>query len=265
MKGLRGKAAIVTGGSVGIGRAIMERLLEEGVSVTFSGISDNGVPTEAELKERGLPVHFVRGDMAEEAFCRELVAAAQRQWGRIDFLVNNAFSFIAKGPDATRDDWLRSLCVGPVGYATMIQLCIEPMKAQGGGAVVNLSSISAHIAQPNRWTYNAAKGAVNQLTRCAALDLAPHNIRVNTASPGWIWTREVDKACEGDRETWGPIWGKYHMLRRLGTVEECAGPVAFLLSDDAAFITATELMIDGGYCGMGPEGLGETSSFAGSD
>ena len=138
------------------------------------------------------------------------------------------------------------------------------MKRQGGGAIVNLSSISAHIAQPNRWTYNAAKGAVNQLTRCMAMDLAPYNIRVNTVSPGWIWTREVDKAAGYDRAKWGPIWGKFHMLRRLGEVEECAAPVAFLLSDEASFITATEIMVDGGYCGMGSEGLGEASSFAGS-
>jgi len=170
MKGLEGKAAIVTGGSVGIGRAIMERLLQEGVSVTFSGISENGYRTESELKDSGLPIQFVRGDMAEESFCRELVAAAGEQWGRIDFLVNNAFSFIAKGADASREDWLRSLNVGPIGYATMIQLCVEPMKQQGGGAVVNLSSISAHIAQPSRWTYNAAKGAVNQLRGCATLN-----------------------------------------------------------------------------------------------
>ena len=130
---------------------------------------------------------------------------------------------------------------------------------------MNLSSISAHIAQPNRWTYNGAKGAVNQLTRCMALDLAPHKIRVNTVSPGWIWTREVDKAAQGDRKKWGPIWGKFHMLRRLGEVEEVAAPVVFLCSDAASFITAAELMVDGGYIGLGSEGLGESSSFAGSD
>ncbi len=98
-----------------------------------------------------------------------------------------------------------------------------------------------------------------------ALDLAKDNIRVNTVSPGWIWTREVDKAAGGDRAKWGPIWGKFHMLRRLGEVEECAAPVAFLLSDEAGFITAAELMVDGGYHGMGSEGLGEASSFAGSN
>lgn len=264
MRGLADKVAIVTGGSTGIGRAIVERLCGEGVSVTFSGISDGGVATERELTQQGHRVQFIRGDMAEEAFCRGLVEQALARWGKLNYLVNNAFSFIAKGVEATRDDWLRSMQVGPIGYATMAQAVIEPLRAQCGGAIVNLSSISAHIAQPDRWTYNAAKGAVNQLTRCMALDLARHNIRVNTVSPGWIWTREVDKAAGGDRAKWGPIWGKFHMLRRLGEVEECAAPVAFLLSDEASFITATEIMVDGGYHGMGSEGLGEASSFAGS-
>ncbi len=190
--------------------------------------------------------------------------AGAARWGKINFLVNNAFSFTAKGLDATREDWLRTFNVGPLAYATMGQLVAEPMKRQGGGSIANISSISAHIAQPNRWTYNAAKGAVNQLTRCMALDLSAAGIRVNTVSPGWIWTREVDKAANYDRAKWGPIWGKFHMLRRLGEVEECAAPVAFLLSDEASFITATEIMVDGGYRGLSSEGLGEASSFAGS-
>jgi NAD(P)-dependent dehydrogenase (short-subunit alcohol dehydrogenase family) len=265
MRGLKGKAAIVTGGANGIGRAIVERLCEEGVSVTFSGISEGGIATERELKAKGWPVQFVRGDMSEEAFCRRLVEESLRSWGKINYLVNNAFSFIAKGIDANREDWLRMMTVGPIGYATMTQCVVPEMRRQGGGSIVNLSSISAHIAQPNRWTYNGAKGAVNQLTRCMALDLSKDNIRVNTVSPGWIWTREVDKAAGGDRAKWGPIWGKFHMLRRLGEVEECAAPVAFLLSDEAAFITAAELLVDGGYIGMGSEGLGEASSFAGSN
>jgi NAD(P)-dependent dehydrogenase (short-subunit alcohol dehydrogenase family) len=149
----------------------------------------------------------------------------------------------------------------------MVQNVAEPMRQAGGGAIVNVSSISGHIAQTGRWTYNASKGAVNQLTRCQALDLAPYNIRVNSVSPGWIWTREVYKAAEmggGGREKWDPIWGKYHMLRRCADPVECAGPILFLLSEDASFITGTDLPVDGGYLGMGPEGIGETAIIAGS-
>lgn len=263
MKGLKGKVAIVTGGVSGIGRACVERLCEEGVSVTFSDISDAGIQTEAELTRKKFPVQFVRGDMASETFCRELVESAVQKWGSLNFLVNNAFSFVSKGMDVTREDWDRVMHAGPVAYATMAKYAAPHMHKAKGGAIVNVSSISAHIAQPNRWTYNSAKGAVTQLTRCMAMDLAPE-IRVNAVSPAWIWTKEVEKAAIGGREKWEPIWGKFHVLRRLGSVEECSGPITFLLSEEASFITGADLFIDGGYLTMGGEGLGEDSSFAGS-
>ena len=262
------KVAIVTGGSNGIGRAIVEELCKEGCSVAFTGISMAGLATEAEMKAEGWNVTFCQGDMSDEAFCKDVVDVTVRKWGKVNYLVNNAFSFTAKGLDAAREDWERIFMVGPVGYAVMVQNCVEPMKAQGGGAVVNMSSISAFIAQPNRWTYNAAKGAVHTLTKCMAMDLAPFGIRVNSVSPAWIWTREVYKAADldgGGREKWDPIWGKFHMLRRCGEPVECAGPTLFLLSDDASFVTGTDLAICGGYQAMGPEGLGEVSSFAGSE
>ena len=158
------------------------------------------------------------------------------------------------------------MSVGPVAYARMIQLVAADIVGRGGsGAIVNVSSISAHIAQPNRWTYNSAKGAVDQLTKCAALDLGRKRIRVNSVSPGWTWTREVEKAAGGDRAKWEPVWGEYAMLGRLCEPSEVARPVLFLLSDDASFITGTDLAVDGGYCALGPEGLGKGSRFAGSD
>ena len=259
-----GKVAIVTGGSSGIGRACVERLCEEGGSVTFSGISEIGETTSRELADRGFDVQFARGDMAEERYCESLVDATVKKWGRIDCLVNNAFSFIAKGEDATREEWERMFQVGPIAYASMAHLAAPYLRKTGSGSIVNMSSISSQIAQPARWTYNAAKGAVVQLTRCMAMDFAPA-IRVNTVSPGWIWTREVDKAAGFDRAKWEPIWGKFHLLRRLGKVEEVAAATAFLLSDDASFVTGNDLFVDGGYLTMGSEGLGESSSFAGSD
>ena len=259
-----GKVALVTGATHGIGRAIALELLREGAKVVATGLPADAEEGRAAFRAEGFEPLVVVGDLADEKFRRELVAAALARFGRLDFLVNNAFSFLAKGLDATPEDFARSFSVGPVAFASLIQHAAEPMKRQGGGAVVNVSSISAWIAQPNRWTYNLAKGAVAQLTRCAALDLAPHKIRVNSVSPGWIWTREVDKAAGGDRAKYDPIWGQFHMLGRMGHPVEIAGPVLFLLSDDASFITGTDLPVDGGYNGLGPEGLGQNTKIAGT-
>jgi len=264
MRGMQGKAAIVTGGSRGIGKACVQRLCEEGCCVTFSGRSDEGWATEKEFLDKGYPVQFIQGDMGSESFCRVLTEGAAAKWGRLDYLINNAFPFTAKAMDATRAEWIHTMECGPIAYATMISLTAPYMKESGGGAIVNMSSISGHIAQPLRWTYNAAKGAVIQLNRCAAMDLSP-DIRVNIVSPGWIWTREVDRAAGYDREKWGPVWGKFHLARRLGEVEEVAAAAAFLLSDDSSFITGHDLYVDGGYLTMGSEGLGDQSSFAGSE
>jgi len=261
----RGNVAVVTGGSAGIGLATVRELCREGASVALTGIEpDLGAAVEKELKREGFDVLFLGGDMADEHFCASAVRETLRKWKRVDLLVNNAFSFVAKGRDATRSDWERTFQVGPIAYATMAACVAEPMKRSGGGAIVNVSSISARIAQPNRWTYNSAKGAVANLTRCIALDLAPYGIRVNSVSPGWIWTREVEKAAGGDRAKWEPVWGEYHRLRRLGEAVEVAAAILFLLSSDAAFITGADLPVDGGYQGLGSEGLGSTSQFAGS-
>lgn len=264
----KGKVAIITGGSSGLGRAIAEEYCKEGGQVLFTGISEAGHTTQKQFAEAGYSTVFMRGDMAEEAFCAEVVAQAVKTFGTVNHLVNNAFAFTAKALDSTTKDWMRSFTAGPLAYARMVQLVFPHMKAAGGGAIVNMSSISAHIAQKDRWTYNAAKGAVNQLTKCQALDLAPYNIRVNNVDPGWIWSNETDKAANldgGGRAKWDPIWGKYHMLRRMGQAVEVARPTLFLLSDDASFITGTTLMVDGGYIAMGPEGLGDTAVIAGSD
>ncbi len=264
----KGKVGIVTGGGSGIGRAIAHELCREGAAVLIVDISAAGQAAADELVAAGGEARFCPGDVSDEATGGRAVAAALEQWGHLNYLVNNAFSFTAQGLAATTEDWDRSLRVGPVGYAKMTQAVVPALKQAGGGAIVNVSSISAFIAQPNRWTYNAAKGAVHTLTKCMAFDLAPFHIRVNSISPGWIWTQEVHKAAAidgGGRDKWDPIWGEYHMLRRCGEPVECAAAALFLLSDDASFITATDLAVDGGYMGMGPEGLGKTTVLAGSE
>ena len=259
------KVAIVTGGASGIGAAVAHEFALEGATVAIFDINASGGQAYAdELKAAGHSISFHQVDVSDAAAVGEAVKVVADQNGKLNALVNSAVSFTAKGLDVTTADWERSLGVNVRGISNMVQACYTPMKAAGGGAIVNIASISAHIAQPNRWTYNATKGAIVTLTKCQALDLAPAKIRVNAVSPGWIWTPEVDKAANNDREKWEPIWGRYHMLRRLGQPSEVARAILFLCSDDASFITAAELAVDGGYMGMGSEGLGETSSFAGT-
>jgi NAD(P)-dependent dehydrogenase (short-subunit alcohol dehydrogenase family) len=259
-----GKVAIVTGGASGIGEATAREFAAEGAAVAILDVNaEAGERLAADLTAAGRPAAFYAVDVADADACRHAVAAITEQWERVDYLVNSAASYIGKGLDATPADWERSLGVNVLGGAYMAQAVHAAMKA-GGGAIVNIASISGHIAQPNRWTYNATKGAILAMTRCQALDLAPDGIRVNVVSPGWTWTPEVAKAANGDRERWEPVWGRFSMLRRLGDAREIARGILFLCSDDASFITGAELPIDGGYLGLGSEGLGDQSTFAGT-
>ncbi len=260
-----GRAAIVTGGASGIGAATVREFAEGGAAVAIFDINAAlGTELAETLRAEGRDVAFFAVDVSDEVACRETVERFARARGRLDCLVNSAVSFIGKGLTSTTEDWDRSLGVNVRGCANMAKACYPAMQATGGGAIVNISSISGHIAQPDRWTYNATKGAILALTRCQALDMAPAKIRVNVVSPGWTWTPEVAKAAEGDRAKWEPVWGRFSMMRRLGEAREIARAILFLCSDDASFITGAELPVDGGYLALGSEGLGDQSSFAGT-
>lgn len=262
MSRFTGKTAVVTGGASGICAATARELAAEGANVAVLDIDvEGGQRVAGELEAVGADAVALAVDVSDRDACRLALDEVAQRWGGVDCLVNGAASFVAKGIDATTADWERSLGVNVRGYANMVQACVAHMPP--GSAIVNVSSISAHIAQRDRWTYNASKGAIVTLSKCQALDLSSRGIRVNIVSPGWIWTPEVAKAAGDDRERWGAVWGDFHMLRRLGEAREVARAILFLCSDDASFVTATELMVDGGYSGLSAEGLGESSKFAG--
>ena len=227
-----------------------------------------GEKVVVELGSQDLKVIYHQVDVSKKNQCMIAARAVmQNNAGKLHYLVNGAAYFGSKSLNAEKEDWDRSLSVNTVGYSNMVQACHPHMKqTQGDKSIVNIASISGHIAQPNRWTYSATKGAILTVTKCMALDLAKDGIRVNSVSPAWVWTPEVAKAAvPGGREQWEPVWGPFHMLKRLSETSEIASAISFLLSEDASFVTGTDLRVDGGYCGMGPEGHGEKSNYAGSN
>jgi dihydroanticapsin dehydrogenase len=250
---LAGKVAIVTGGADGIGKATCLRFAREGASVIIADIDQpRGEALAEEITAHGGCAAFIATDVSNEASIEAMVSAVDRAQGRIDVLVNNAAIFVLKGIDATVEEWRRILDVNVVGVSLVSRHVVPIMRRGGGGAIINLGSISSFIAQPQFVTYNATKAAIATMTRCMALDLAPNNIRVNAVCPGTVWTQIVErltqergmdrKAADAD-----PSWGGACMLKRIADPSEVASAILFLASDDASYVTGAHLMVDGGY------------------
>ncbi len=248
---LKDKVAIVTGGSVGIGQATATLFAEEGAKVVIANTYEPvGDAAAEELREQGYEALFVETDIANEEHCRRVCDETVRTYGRLDILVNNAAIFILKGLEASVEDWQRTLSVNIAGTALMSKFASEYMKQSGGGAIVNLGSISSFVAQPSFITYSSTKAAIVQMTRNMAMDLAPFNIRVNCVCPGTILTRATEEhmARVGmSKEDFIATEAPKHLLQRVGDPREVAYPILFLASDEASFITGTHLMVDGGY------------------
>jgi len=243
-----GTTVVITGGASGIGRATAEAFVAAGAhAVLLDRDADQLTATASALG----PATAVHGDVSGWPDCQAAARAAQATGRPVRALVNSAATFLAKAQDATPEDWDTSLGVNVKGTALMAASIAPLLCAAGGGTIINLASISGYVAQPHSWTYNATKGAVLALTRCQALDLAQDGIRVNSVSPGTIWTPELDRISGGDRAAWEPVLGPQHMLGRVGEPREVANVILFLCSPSASFITGTDILVDGGYIGMG--------------
>jgi NAD(P)-dependent dehydrogenase (short-subunit alcohol dehydrogenase family) len=199
---------------------------------------------QAELDALARPVATVVGDVVDPAACNDAVARTLDRFGRLDILVNNAGGGRRGWTHELSDaDWRHVLSLNTDGTFYMTRAALRPMLDQGGGAIVNLCSIHGHTGFPHHAAYNAAKGAIANLTRSLAIEYAAHAIRVNAVCPGVIRTPLIEK---NDEERMRALTA-LHPIGRIGEAIEVARAIAFLASDEASFITGANLMVDGGY------------------
>ena len=239
---LNGKATIVTGGASGIGRAICEVFAEEGARLTIADIDvEGGEQTLSTIRAAGGEAQFVATDVSKEADVEAMVRAAVDAYGSVNVLVNDAAAFVfGEVQDISDADWARVFGVNVIGQAYCVKHVLPHMRAAGGGSIVNLASVSGFIAQPGFIPYNASKGAVMQLTRCLAMDLAPYNIRVNCVCPGSVLTPATERHRRfvgADPEEFLAEAGASNFMKRVADPREIAYGALFLASDEASFVT----------------------------
>lgn len=243
---LAGKVAVVTGAARGIGRACAERFLRDGAKIVIGDVDEDALAkTAAELGHADALRH-VRTDVTSRADIERLVATAVEGFGRLDIMLNNAG--IARNQDfldITDEDFDQVIGINLKGAFIGAQVAARQMAKQGGGVIINMSSVNAHLAIPALATYAMSKGAMNQLTSVASVALAPKGIRVVGIGPGTIATDMVAQAIMTSDEARRSVLSRTPM-GRCGEPSEIASVAAFLASDDASYITGQTIYPDGG-------------------
>ena len=256
---LKGKVAIVTGGSAGIGRAIAETFAAEGADVAICGRRREKLDEALQcLKRIGGEAIGIQCDVSIESEVQDLVSETVRHFGRLDVLVNNAGTF---GGNVTIEDldeeqWDHIFAVDAKGSWLCSKYSLPEIRKAGGGSIIMISSISAHIGQPEQGAYNAAKAAQECLMKCMALDFVKDKIRVNSICPAWVrsdMNREQLAQMEADPDKIFPQGISYndilrmHPIGRIGEPQDVAWAAVYLASDESSWVTGSSLMVDGGY------------------
>lgn len=247
MRRLDGKVAVVTGGGRGIGRAIVDRFVKDGAAVMTCGRSMR--PDDLDDA-----VGWVTADIADARQVDLLKTTAQEKFGVVTVLVNNAGVQVEKAvTDSSDDDWDAVIDINCRGVFNACRTFIPAMEAAGGGAIVNIGSISGITADPGMALYNASKAFVHGLTRSIAVDHGPA-VRCNAIRPGWIMTGMADAAfaMAKDQELAKQDALARHAARRFGEPADIAAAALWLASDEASFVTGQCLTVDGGLTAASP-------------
>ena len=253
MNRLAGKAAIVTGGAVGIGRACVQRMAEEGAKVAILDMLESeGRDLAAELTAAGHKAAFWAVDVTDEAKVKAAIDAAAERFGSLHVMVNNAgISGSPKPTDqVTEAEWDRVQAVNVKGVFFGTKHAIPHLRKAGAGSIINLSSIAGLIGVGGIAPYHASKGAVRLMSKNDAITYAAEKIRVNSVHPAYIWTPMVEnhlRQTSDDLEAAKAAAGSVHPVGHMGEPDDIAWAVVWLASDEAKFVTGAEIVIDGGY------------------